>query len=77
MKEHQHTRVVNMASEKVKSMLAGVDDGPTFMDTSVSPKTQARRDRIASASPDIQALQGHGFTQEFLDRLARLDKGDA
>jgi hypothetical protein len=42
------------------------------MQDHVSPRTQAKRDTIANASPEIQALLDQGYTQEFVHRLAKL-----
>lgn len=39
----------------------------------VGRRTQRRRDTIASAAPDIQALAGQ-FPLDFVERLARADQ---
>lgn len=67
-KQHPHTRAVHLATESMNKVIESFKSGPKFMQDSVSPRTQARREAIANASPDIQALN---LPDHIIARLAK------
>lgn len=68
--EHMHTAAVRLATDDVSQVIKGFSDGPKFMGK--SPAAQRREDLMATASPDIQSLDGT-LSKGLLERLARLD----
>lgn len=58
-----------MAAGNVQDVLGRLKMDKPFMQE-VSNRTQSIKDRIAS-SPETQALKEHGYTQEFLERMAK------
>lgn len=71
-KQHIHTRAVSAANDDITKVIESLKEGPKFMQETVSPRTQARRDAIENAPEEVKALLQQGYTQEFVHRLARL-----
>lgn len=70
--KHPHTRAIQLAADDIAKVIASFQTGPEFMEDPASATTRARRQAIANAPSDVQALLGQGHTQEFVQRLAKL-----
>ncbi len=75
--KHPHFEAAQMAALDLNEMLKGMKDSPygQFPMKGVSRGIVARRERIASASPDIQKLLDEGHSMEFVDRIVK-EMGD-
>ncbi len=71
-----HTRAVHMAVGQIDAVIKAMDSEGHFMGKEPSARTQARQQRIANAPQDVKDLLNQGFSQTFVDRLARLQGDD-
>ena len=71
--DSHHTKATKMAMDDMQKVIDSFADDQPFMVEEVSERTKERRELIAKAAPDIQALQGT-FPQSLVERLARLDR---
>lgn len=59
-------------NDDISKVLATFKDAPGFMEKHISARTKARHATIENAPPEVRALEGQGYTQEFIHRLAKL-----
>ncbi len=69
---HSPSHAAKLAGDDMKKVIQTFSDGPQFMGDTRDPRTIARHETIANAPPEVQALAGQGFTQEFLHALAKI-----
>lgn len=60
------------ASKDLRAVMSSFGD-VNFMRDDSSPKTKARRELLASMSPDLQQMQADGMPMYVLEKLARMD----
>ena len=60
------------ASKDLRAVMSSFGD-VNFMRDDSSPKTKARREMLASMSPDLQQMQQDGMPMYVLEKLARMD----
>ena len=60
------------ASKDLRAVMSSFGD-VNFMREQGSPKTEKRRELLASMSPDLQQMQAEGMPAYVLERLARMD----
>ena len=73
MDRSQHSRAVDQAALDMQKVIASFD-ADSFMSEKSSPRTQKRRELLATMAPDLQQMQADGMPAYLLERLARMDK---
>ena len=72
-KRHPHTEAVTRVQDDMRKVLDTFGE-VDFMNQSVSPKTQKRRELLASAAPDLQQMLAEGMPTALVEKLARMDQ---